>query len=109
MARVGSTALLGVVEVGPPPASEAAAAQNILEGLLELLAEAGVDHGVDAAVEIAQPKAHFEHRVRRLVRWEEGPLEKKETKKIYINVMFHRLVLQYFNPFPNSKLCFCGY
>ena len=84
MARVGDPALLGVAEGGRPPAPEAAAAQNVLEGLLELLAEAGVDHGVDAAVEVAQPEADFEHRAGRLGRREQRPWEKGNKKNPFI-------------------------
>ena len=47
----------------PPLAPEAAAGENVLEGLLELDTETRVDHGVDAAVHVAQPEAHLEHGV----------------------------------------------
>ena len=46
----------GGVGGDPAPSAEAAAAENVLEGLLELLAEAGVYYGVDAAVEVTQPE-----------------------------------------------------
>lgn len=72
----------------PVPSAEAAAMENVLEGLLVLLAKARVDDGVEAAVEVAQPESNFEDSVRGSVRWENrsfGDTEKKrkKTKLLY--------------------------
>ena len=52
--------------------SQAASAENIVEGLLELLTEAWVDNGVNAAVEVPQPEGYFKDGFRGLTGWEDG-------------------------------------
>lgn len=72
---------------GPVRSIEAAAMENILEGLLVLLAKARVDDGVEAAVEVTQPESNFEDSVRGSVRWENGAFgdngKKEKTKLLY--------------------------
>lgn len=57
----------GTVIVCPPPGSltlVTLAAEDANEGDLELTVVAWVDDGVEAAVEVAQPKDHFEEEIR---------------------------------------------
>lgn len=71
----------------PVRSAEAAAMENVLEGLLVLLAKARVDDGVEAAVEVAQPESNFEDSVRGSVRWENrsfGDTERKKRQNYYM-------------------------
>ena len=67
----GQGAGAGGVGGAPARSAEAATAENVLEGLLELLAEAGVYYGVDTAVEVTQPEGDLKDGVRRSVVWED--------------------------------------
>lgn len=59
---------------------QAAAAEHIVEGCLELPTEAWVDNGVNAAVEVTQPEGYFKDGFRGFIGWENRSQRTQETQ-----------------------------